>query len=136
MNNFLEQFIFSLSHWIVHDWDEPQKAWSSIDLRGVSGAPAMLDSALEFTGPIANELPPPHDGVPFASRESNQWSCINRHNGGVNALFLDWSVRKVDLKELWTLKWHRQYDTAGPWTKAGGVRPEDWPEWLRGFKDY
>ena len=43
---------------------------------------------------------------------------------------------RVGLKELWTLKWHRDYDTSGPWTKAGGVQPEDWPEWMRGFRDY
>ena len=63
-------------------------------------------------------------------------ACINRHNGGVNTLFMDWSVRKVGLKELWTLKWHRSYDTAGPWTLDGGVKPSDWPEWMRKFKDY
>lgn len=62
-------------------------------------------------------------------------------------LFRDWSVRKVGLKELWTLKWDgrkfhtnkwydRKFDTSGPWTLAGGVQPEDWPEWMRGFKDY
>ncbi len=62
--------------------------------------------------------------------------CIDRHNGGINMLLMDWSVRKVGLKELWTLKWHRQFDTAGPWTKAGGVEPEDWPEWMRKFRDY
>jgi len=62
--------------------------------------------------------------------------CINRHDGFVNGLFLDWSVRKVGLKELWTLKWHREYNTAGPWTKAGGVKPEDWPKWMKHFKDY
>jgi hypothetical protein len=22
------------------------------------------------------------------------------------------------------------------WTKAGGVKPEDWPPWMRRFKDY
>ena len=38
--------------------------------------------------------------------------------------------------ELWTLKWHRNFDTTGPWTKAGGVQPADWPEWMRRFKDY
>lgn len=62
--------------------------------------------------------------------------CIDRHGGAVNFLFLDGSVRKVGLKELWTLKWHRMYMTAGPWTKAGGVLPSDWPAWLRPFKDY
>ena len=61
---------------------------------------------------------------------------INRHSGGINSLFLDFSVRKVGLKELWTLKWHDKFDTAGPWTRAGGVLPEDWPRWMRKFKDY
>ena len=51
-------------------------------------------------------------------------------------LFLDYSIRRVELKELWMLKWSKQSNTAGPWTKAGGVRPEDWPPWMRGFKDY
>ncbi|MEJ2648631.1 MAG: type II secretion system protein [Sedimentisphaerales bacterium] len=62
--------------------------------------------------------------------------CINRHDGGINGLFMDWSVRKVGLKELWTLKWDETFPTGGRWTLAGGVKPEDWPEWMRGFKDY
>jgi len=61
---------------------------------------------------------------------------MNRHAGGINMLFGDGAVHKVGIKELWTLKWHDTFDTAGPWTKAGGVRPEDWPEWMRKFKDY
>jgi prepilin-type N-terminal cleavage/methylation domain-containing protein len=62
--------------------------------------------------------------------------CIDRHNGFVNLLLMDWSTRPVGLKELWTLKWHRGFETAGPWTRAGGVRAEDWPQWLRRYKDY
>ena len=62
--------------------------------------------------------------------------CLNRHNGFVNSLFLDWSARKIGLKELWVLKWHRSYDTDGPWTRAGRVKPSDWPQWMRSFKDH
>ncbi len=62
--------------------------------------------------------------------------CINRHRGSTSCSFLDWSVRKVGLKELYTLKWHRQFKTSGPYTKAGGVRAEDWPDWIRSFKEY
>jgi len=62
--------------------------------------------------------------------------CINRHGGLVGMLFMDWSARRVGLKEVWTLKWHRAFNTMGPWTKAGGARPDDWPVWLRRFKDY
>ena len=62
--------------------------------------------------------------------------CIDRHNGFVNLVFMDWSAKRVGLKELWTLKWHRAFDTRGPWTRAGGVLPEDWPQWMIKYKDY
>jgi prepilin-type processing-associated H-X9-DG protein len=79
-----------------------------------------------------------HNVEPPDYEEVSTWArfCINRHKGHINGLFLDGSVRKLGLKELWTLKWHRQFDTAGLWTTAGGVQPEDWPEWMQGFKDY
>jgi prepilin-type processing-associated H-X9-DG protein len=81
--------------------------------------------------------PPQFDAIPARENAPGpQNACINRHDGYINSLFLDWSVRKVGLKELWTLKWHRQFNTAGPWTKAGGADPEDWPAWMRKFKDY
>jgi prepilin-type processing-associated H-X9-DG protein len=62
--------------------------------------------------------------------------CIDRHDGTVNVLFMDWTTRKVGLKELWTLKWHRTFDVTGPWTMAGMARSADWPEWMRRYKDY
>ena len=100
--------------------------------RGRANIPVLLDS----TRPEGLA----EDGFPAPRRQgstSMMWPfCINRHNGYVNSLFLDWSVRKVGLKELWTLKWHDEFDTAGRWTKAGGVQPEDWPVWMRKFKDY
>jgi hypothetical protein len=62
--------------------------------------------------------------------------CLDRHDGFLGSIFLDFSGRKVGLKELWTLKWHRKFNTSGPWTSAGGAVASDWPEWLRRFKDY
>ncbi|HUV65873.1 MAG TPA: hypothetical protein VMW24_18395 [Sedimentisphaerales bacterium] len=61
---------------------------------------------------------------------------MDRHSGYVNYLFADFSVRKVGLKELWSFKWNRTFNTSNVWTWAGGVQPEDWPAWMRGFKDY
>ena len=69
------------------------------------------------------------------SGEMNHF-CIDRHSGFINLLFMDWSARSVGLKELWTLKWHRSYITNGAWTKAGGVMSQDWPVWLRNYRDY
>jgi prepilin-type N-terminal cleavage/methylation domain-containing protein/prepilin-type processing-associated H-X9-DG protein len=98
-------------------------------LKGMAKIPVFLDSSIPFVVFIEH-LPPPQD-------EHEGWGfLINRHNGHINGLFLDWSVRSIGIKELWTLKWNLQFDMAGPWTKAGGVQPEDWPTWMRNFKDY
>jgi prepilin-type processing-associated H-X9-DG protein len=108
--------------------------WGICDVQGAASVPVLFDCASEWGG--ANDLagPPRGDVRPFL--DSGWRMCINRHDGGINMLFMDWSVRKVGLKELWTLKWNKRFNTAGRWTKAGGVQPEDWPEWMRGFKDY
>ena len=103
--------------------------------------PALLDSVGPNAWMVKADEPPPKwepfDDWPYSfPLLTNTDLCINRHNGTLNTLFLDWSVRPVGLKELWTLKWHGKFDTAGPWTKAGGVKPEDWPKWMRKFKDY
>ena len=61
---------------------------------------------------------------------------MDRHGRETNGMFLDWSVRRVGLKELYTLKWASDFDRANRWTKAGGVQPDDWPKWMRNCKDY
>ena len=100
--------------------------------KGRANIPVILDSARSWHGEHDNSEPPPR-WERFAPHHD---FCINRHNGYTNGLFLDWSVRRIGLKQLWTLKWDEQADTTGPWTKAGGVLPEDWPHWMRGFRDY
>ena len=98
-------------------------------LRGRAKIPLFLDCSVPGN-PFREQLSPPRE-------ERSGWGFLmNRHNGHTNGLFLDWSVRRIGLKELWTLKWSRRFDTAGPWTKAGGVQPEEWPVWMRKFKDY
>ncbi len=98
--------------------------------RGRANIPTLLDSTGPWVHSVSERFGPPR------SEFEGHSVCINRHNGHINVLFLDWSARKVGLKELWTLKWDSDWDTAGPWTKAGGVQPEDWPQWMRSFKDY
>ncbi len=119
-----------------------KRIWRTADVRGRDRIPALLDSGSKWCASYWDNIgptPPECDAIPTVyvrPPQSPNPECINRHNGGVNALFLDWSVRKVSLKELWMLQWNRLYDTSGPWTKAGNVQPEDWPQWMRRFKDY
>jgi len=108
--------------------------WGTTDVKGASNVPVVLDCTWEVVYPYNYDGPPPYEGHIVEHQMSTV--CIDRHQGGINAAFLDFSVRKIGLKQLWTLKWSRNFDTAGPWTKAGGVQPEDWPLWMRKYKDY
>jgi len=115
-------------------------SWRTVDVKGAACIPYFFDCTEPYFGVV--DLydfglgPPPQCEDSDDRNTGSHRICINRHDGGINMCFLDSSVRKVGLKELWTLKWARRYNTASRWTKAGGVQPEDWPKWMRGFKDY
>ena len=109
-------------------------AWKTTNVRSPGYVPLWFDCGAP-TGGLHDQHPPP-SSEPFVVTQ-NAGSCIiDRHHGYINILFMDFSVRKVGLKGLWTLKWHPDFNTAGPWTTAGGVLPSYWPEWMRNFKDY
>jgi prepilin-type N-terminal cleavage/methylation domain-containing protein/prepilin-type processing-associated H-X9-DG protein len=103
-------------------------------LRRTAGVPLLLDCISYSASPTDECLPPMAEEN--AGNGPMALFCINRHSSHINGLFLDWSVRKVGLKELWTLKWYESFNTTGPWTKAGGVTPDRWPPWMWGLKDY
>jgi len=138
---------YGLNGWLfVGPWRDPQSGLMvSPDapplytdlflLRRTGNTPVLLDCMSTSARPTHDTPPPSAEGAPRGGGEMVGF-CINRHHAHVNCLFLDWSVRKVGLKELWTLKWHKDFNTAGPWTRAGGVQPNDWPPWMEAFKDY
>jgi hypothetical protein len=108
------------------------------DLRDVPNGntvPMFVDALRFDLWPLPTDPPAEYEFALWSGRHMAR-CAINRHDAAVSCLFVDGSVRKVGLKELWTLKWHRSFNTEGPWTRAGGVLPDHWPEWIRPFKDY
>jgi prepilin-type N-terminal cleavage/methylation domain-containing protein len=66
-----------------------------------------------------------YDEVHFMKR-----FCIDRHLAGFNnALFCDFSVRKVGLKELWELHWHQDWN-------PNNDPPPVWPDWMKNLKEF
>lgn len=128
---------FFRSVWIPFHNFGGNRGFNTFLVTGRTNIPAFLDATIVCSAPKSNDDPPPleHD-YRDTSGYGMQHFCINRHNGYINGMFLDWSVRKIGLKELWVLKWNPQFDTSDEWTKAGGVQPEDWPKWMQKFKDY
>ncbi len=119
--------------------------WRTPNVRGTGYVPLFSDSMWCEGWPRQDDKPPPDENWLMDKVNESEMKaddnemrrfCINRHEGFANSLFMDWSVRKVGLKELWKLKWNRTYDTEGTWTMAGEVQPIDWPQWMRRFRDY
>ena len=113
--------------------------WRTPNVPAANSVPLFTDSWWVDAWPRERDQPPtslvgPPDRPNVNEMERN---CVDRHGSGfLGALFCDWSVRKVGVKELWTLKWHKNYNVNGPWTKAGGAVEGDWPDWMRRFKAY
>ena len=54
---------------------------------------------------------------------------LKRHRkNGINCLFLDQTTRRIRVKDLWGLKWHREFDSK----RNSSIRKDtDWPEWIK-----
>ena len=106
--------------------------WRKVNVKGASNIPLFLDSMWIDAYPDTNNIPPEFDGDEYGSgpmgNKQMRFFCINRHDGFVNGAFLNFSVRKIGLKELWKLKWHRNSDLNAP--------TPTWPDWMKKFKDY
>lgn len=112
--------------------------WTTTLAKGSFMAPLFLDSV--WLGGFAGETdtPPPQDDA-VGSGQGITRHCVNRHDEYINGVFADFSVRKIGLKELWTLKWHKKFNRAGPWTLAGGATRATWEAaapWMADFKDF
>jgi prepilin-type N-terminal cleavage/methylation domain-containing protein/prepilin-type processing-associated H-X9-DG protein len=134
---------YGINAWVYQPWRKDAYYpyfWRTPHVRNAANIPVQLDNHSPYCFFYDFVEPPICDAVPTEfltnPNDSLKGFCINRHNGYVNGLFMDWSVRKIGLKELWTLKWSRVFDTSNEWTRAGGVQPDDWPEWMQNFKDY
>jgi prepilin-type N-terminal cleavage/methylation domain-containing protein/prepilin-type processing-associated H-X9-DG protein len=116
--------------------DGATDVWVSSAVKGADTVPVYTDSKNPYGCPHPSDDPPTVEDAPPDKAWQMSSYAMDRHGGGVNSLFMDWSVRNVGIKELWTLRWSPQFDMRGKWTRAGGVQPEDWSQWMRKFKDY
>jgi len=102
--------------------------WKSFDVRGASNVPVLMDCALASGLPLHSDPPPGPDKMDYKYEDMKcmQYFCLNRHDGEVSGLFMDLSVRRIGLKELWDLHWHKNWN-------PNDDPPPPWPDWMRRF---
>ncbi len=139
----IDEGSYGVNRWVYNRTEnrDDTNYWKGNNHRGTNNIPLFLGCSWYGAGPLDIDMPPEYEGQTAST--TGHWRgdnmrrvCLNRHNTATNIVFLDITVRKVGLKEMWTLKWHSNYMTNNVWTKAGGVRSEDWPQWMRSFKEY
>jgi hypothetical protein len=106
--------------------------WRTANVAGTATIPLLGDEQWIDCWPHHTDPPPEYSGMDCSIDHtiSMYRICIDRHDGFVNWVFLDFTVRKIGLKQLWKLKWHRTFDL------NGGPTRDEWPDWMRGFREY
>jgi prepilin-type N-terminal cleavage/methylation domain-containing protein len=105
--------------------------WKTVfKIKQPNEVPLFLDSMWRGGGPqweSTNDISPPSfNGDWQGAGHEMKHFAIDRHARGINSLFMDSTVRKVRIKELWDLKWHRDYDVR----RAQTMSPSWWGPWL------
>jgi prepilin-type processing-associated H-X9-DG protein len=121
--------------------DEPPINFPTVYVKDADNIPLFADCM--FMGALflspTDDIPPYSDRwfmEPGVEGEMHRF-CIDRHRDAVNILFLDFSVRKVGLKQLWQLKWHADWEQESEENPPPDpYDPDVWPEWMKDFKTY
>lgn len=88
--------------------------------------PLFLDSRWVDVWPMDTDVPKDEEWGSGGSGYMTQ-VALTRHGLKTNVVFMDGSSKRTDIKDLWGLKWHREFKTSNKYTR--GDAP--WPAWMR-----
>ncbi|HUT31637.1 MAG TPA: type II secretion system protein [Sedimentisphaerales bacterium] len=128
--------VYIKGSYVINDWisDEEgdgdlgtggQYYWRTPYVRRAAEAPVLIDGQTTNMEPYEFDNPSEVENAPWTAgaRDEMRRACLKRHSPyHVNLLFLDWSVRRLTIKQLWRTKWHQQWDMTAPLP--------DWPDWM------
>ncbi len=132
---------YGINGWVEHNQcsADPKptadRRWRHTAVPGAGNIPLLLDAPWIDCWPVDDDLPADYDDMPWQQGSNMARFMKDRHNGGINAVFVDYSVRWIGLKEMYTLKWHRRFEVVNEYTLAGG-NSATWPDWMKRYKDY
>ncbi|MHC4213580.1 MAG: type II secretion system protein [Planctomycetota bacterium] len=106
-----------------------QEFWGTPYVMGADRVPLYGDAQHSNADPVATDEPLPYEASVWTPNEDEmQRFCIKRHAPyHIHMLYLDFSSRRITIKELWRQKWHRTYDVF--------CDLPDWPEWMSDVPD-
>jgi prepilin-type processing-associated H-X9-DG protein len=145
----LPLFSYGQNDWVLSGWfgeqdvfsspTEQKLAWKTNMIRQNFKVPVLGDASY----PIATDVwfypapprPPAFSGDhgwrdTTARQDQIKRFCLDRHNLAVNWCFMDGSVRKLGLKQLWYTEFHRNWNRK----ELDVEEYVTWPEWMKNAK--
>ena len=107
--------------------------WRTINPSGhdLNQIPMFMDMMWRGGGPMKSRMAPPqYNGEWSGYGQEMKHFAMDRHNGGIQGVFMDHSARHVPIKKLWKLQWHKNWQR-----DYGGYKPA-WPRWMAGFPEH
>jgi prepilin-type N-terminal cleavage/methylation domain-containing protein len=108
-----------------YSWGEPPDYWGTPFVAGAMYVPLMMCSQHSNMQPYPTDEPSPYETDLWTPGPHNEMrrSCIRRHSlYNINVLFMDFSVQNKTIKEIWRMKWHRNWPSNDPLPV--------WPDWM------
>jgi len=118
--------------YVINLWTSSEsdpKYWGSPSVPKAQYTPMLLCGQWKDMEPYPADDPPEREEDRWlANQQEMQRACVKRHAPyHVFGLMLDWSLSKVTVKELWTLRWHKEWPVMG----TPGNEFPDWPLWMQ-----
>jgi len=138
----INDWVYNPAPGVTATWNVPitGKNYNSPDVQSADEVPLFLDCIHIGGIPFAFDEPPELPQSPYYSNSNMARFCMDRHgNGTLNGVFLDGHARSIGCKELWTLKWQREFNRQNPRTLAGGATKSRWESeapWMADFADF
>lgn len=88
--------------------------------------PLFLDSRWVDVWPLDTDEPKDEEWGSGGNGYMTQ-VALTRHGKKTNVVFMDGSSRRTDIKDLWRLKWHKEFKINNPYTQ--GLL--QWPDWMQ-----
>ena len=124
----VERGSYGINLWVSKSDEEGY--WSTPNRRGAQYAPMMYCSQWKDMECHPEDEPSPYETSVWTPGPANELRrpCIKRHPPYyINILYLDWSIGKRTIKQLWLQKWSTNWP----------VNPSlpDWPAWMSDVPD-
>jgi prepilin-type processing-associated H-X9-DG protein len=114
---------YGVNFWVSNESDD--NYWRTPSMRGASYGPIFVDAMESDMEPFPTDEPQQYETDDWDTSGINEMQRCNLKRHGkyfVNVLFMDWSAKRRTVKEMWRVRWHKNWP-------ANADLPV-WPAWM------